>query len=240
MFKGDPETSWEFALNLSERKRRHGFVTLKPNCAWDLGQSEKKPIYSDLAGPLHCIMKNAGLIFREDLEPPRWMVEAEMAIAMGFPIVPEWAESIGSQCLWTRGVVGYAKRSRHSTVNQIGNAMHVNSIGGVMFTCVYLLGPEHGLDLPKTPNMHHSKRGSSDDEDDGNDDEQKGKTVTMFKPPAALTLSTAKTTAASSSASNGRTRNLKRSNSKGDAADASFMSTMRKIARMKSSPSRGV
>ncbi len=56
----DPVGSWEGALNLSERKRLRTFKEIKPGCDWDLGQSDKKMILSELTGPLHCIMKNTG------------------------------------------------------------------------------------------------------------------------------------------------------------------------------------
>ena len=43
-FASDTPTSWEYALNMSERKRLLEFRNTYPECNWDLGQSSKKMI----------------------------------------------------------------------------------------------------------------------------------------------------------------------------------------------------
>jgi len=66
-------------------------------------------------------------------EPPRWMSALEQAAAMGFPITDlQVAAANGTVCCFTLDRPAPAHRTRRSCAQQVGNSMHVASIGSVI------------------------------------------------------------------------------------------------------------
>ena len=78
---------------------------------------------------------------------------------MGFPVTEDDVSRTGVMCQFSRGFPSVpGRRSRASQLTQIGNAMHVESIGSVLLTVF--------LKLAKPLNM--KKRGHS--QSDGDDE----------------------------------------------------------------------
>ena len=137
-FDCDPPDSWERTLITSERQRLEWYRGFRPGGIYDLGQTKQKQISTPAAGPLHCLIRGMGLVWVQSLEVPRVATAAELASAMGFPILPAWADAVQARCLWTRGNPAPQSRSRCNMLHQIGNSMHVNCIGAVLMTLTVL------------------------------------------------------------------------------------------------------
>ena len=86
---------------------------------------------------MFCLTKEMGTPFDMVMERP-WTPE-ELMTAMGFSITAEHQSSTGTVCAFSRGRSPPATRSRHSSVNAVGNAMHVAAIGAVTMTCLLKL-----------------------------------------------------------------------------------------------------
>ena len=86
---------------------------------------------------MFCLTKEMGTPFDMVMQRP-WTPE-ELKTAMGFPITAENQSSTGTVCAFSRGRSPPATRSRHSSVNAVGNAMHVAAIGAVTMTCLLKL-----------------------------------------------------------------------------------------------------
>eukprot|EP00959_Pyramimonas_sp_CCMP1952_P468428 9493239-Pyramimonas_sp.AAC.2 len=72
-------------------------------------------------------------------ELERWLTPLETFLSMGFPVTPEAVRMYhGVDCQFTRGSTNsFPYRTRNSMLCELGNAMHVNSIGSVVFAIVY-------------------------------------------------------------------------------------------------------
>ena len=88
-----------------------------------------------ILGPLHCLIRGMGNVWVECLDTPRLAAASELAASMGFPILPHWGDT---GCLWTRGSPAPASRSRCNLLRQVGNSMHVNSVGAILMTVTAL------------------------------------------------------------------------------------------------------
>ena len=134
---GDDPHSWEYALTSTERSRLESFLASAPGRSIDLGQSAQKPVHSPTTGPLHTLRKGMGLTWLPPLR--RWMTPLEQYVAMGFPVTQESIIAYrGVDCMFARGFAGSSpRRSRNSMCMQLGNAMHVNSMGSVVFCAVW-------------------------------------------------------------------------------------------------------
>ena len=94
-----------------------------------------------MTGPLHTLLHGCGITWIPS--ESRWLCGPEMAAASGFVVDPELAFRTGGTCLFTRGQPKQDTRSVNFTYGAIGNAMHVNSAGGV-FLVINLLTPREG------------------------------------------------------------------------------------------------
>lgn len=137
-FSYDLPNSWEHVLNPYERNALDEFSRRWPEEAWDLQTTEKRISKSKLEGPLHTVVKGIGLLWVSKLEPPRYMTSSELAASMGFPVISSWADASGVPCLWTRddnddaATVSFTGSVERVTKHQVGNSMHINSIGAVL------------------------------------------------------------------------------------------------------------
>lgn len=122
------------ALGGKEQQRLKLYTQTWPGFFCDLNQNPLvTPIKSK--SELHTLTKSMGLIWNPVAIPNRWLFISELAAAMGYPVLDSHVEQAGVDCLFSHcrikdGKVS-AKRSRSSSSNQLGNAMHVNSIGAV-------------------------------------------------------------------------------------------------------------
>ena len=133
----DAPDSWEYLLTSEERGRLEDYTKKYPGHVWDLNQAEKRKLMSSLDGPLHTLMRGMGIIWAPPLG--RWFTPREVATAMGYGVETDMANEAGSVCLFTRGQATAYNRPHRSMTNQIGNAMHVNSAGGVFFTIAVMM-----------------------------------------------------------------------------------------------------
>ena len=53
---------------------------------------------------------------------------------MGFPVLRKYAALLGSECSFTHGAGTNTFRTRHSCLAQVGNAMHMASIGATLMS----------------------------------------------------------------------------------------------------------
>jgi hypothetical protein len=137
-YRDDPQASFEAALTTNERARLVEFEAVRPAHVWDLGQSANKMCCSPLDGELFTLIRGMGLIWVSSFTPPRWFHPTELCTAMGFPTTLHYAELAGTTCVFTRE---HAIDTTHNAETcQIGNAMHVNSVGSAL-ACLLLLHP---------------------------------------------------------------------------------------------------
>eukprot|EP00959_Pyramimonas_sp_CCMP1952_P323859 6777750-Pyramimonas_sp.AAC.1 len=62
----------------------------------------------------------------------RWLTPSELWLAMGFPSTATVADAVGATCQFTAHSRAPPKRSRASQLKQLGNCMHVQSLGSMM------------------------------------------------------------------------------------------------------------
>ena len=95
----------------------------------------------------HTIMRNVGLVWVTSAQ--RWYVPEELFVSMGFPVTSEAIAACGVDCQFSRTRPSEdvsSLRSRRSSVQQVGNGMHVNVIGSVLAT-ISLYFPEAGSEF---------------------------------------------------------------------------------------------
>jgi hypothetical protein len=81
----------------------------------------------------------------------RWLSISEMASAMGYPVRPcDIAASGGARSIFAATSPRPPCRTRSTSANALGNAMHVNSIGSVLMAILTLI-PELGTIVPQQP-----------------------------------------------------------------------------------------
>lgn len=132
----DDSNPYAMALIPSERKRLEEYLEKFPKHVYDLNQNLVKKLISPTDGNLHTIIRNCGLVWNPTLQPPRWLVPQEIALAMGLPVDPDSVATTGVSCWMSRvpatGAANNAHRTHRSSLNQLGNSMHVNAIGAVV------------------------------------------------------------------------------------------------------------
>jgi len=133
---GDTPGTYEYALTCPERRwleetlKKHG----RGQVTLDLGKKISKLVMTASDGPLFTIMRGAGRIWNDSANPPRWLHPLELLTSQGWPICDEHVEACGAACNFSRnGGVHNPARNRSTLSAQCGNAMHVNSIGGIIF-----------------------------------------------------------------------------------------------------------
>ena len=130
---------------------------LFPDDVCDVNQNpDARPLHS-IGAKLNTLIKNIGIMFLPktyvhsgDVKelPCRWLAVPELFLAMGFPVTDSTIEACcGAKCPLSRGVDAIAAQSRRSACNQVGNTMHINSIGAVHMA-ILLLIPALGSKCP--------------------------------------------------------------------------------------------
>jgi site-specific DNA-cytosine methylase len=152
---GDVPGSFLHALNLSERTRLTQYRASNPHDVADLSQNPiTRPLVSR-RNNLNTIMKNVGIMFLPEFAtytpegqttaepralPSRWLTASELFTAMGFPVTESAVSRTFALCHVSRGLPAVPGRSHRSLWNQVGNTMHLNSIGAAKLS-LYLVLP---------------------------------------------------------------------------------------------------
>ena len=137
----DGQDSWLGAFTVSERDRFDLYQSMWPNEACDVRQNPlERPGVRSRNGKLSCLMAGMGIIFSPELG--RWLIPIELWLTMGFPVTPAGVSRTGVVCQFSRGFPNAPRtRTRASQLKQIGNAMHVESVGSVLLTAFLKLAP---------------------------------------------------------------------------------------------------
>lgn len=187
-YKDDQPDSFEAALTNSERDRLEAYKKMahskrKPFLV-DLNQTPERKLVSPLTGPMHTLIRNLGLCWNTALD--RWHHVNEHFIGMGYPIDLESAKIVRTTCPFTRGIPAPPSRTRRSSANQVGNAMHVGVIGPVIMAVMFAWPDITSIDLDVTRRQLDTGGGK-----DSSNDKNNTKTPVMLKMPqhGQLTLS---------------------------------------------------
>eukprot|EP00973_Karenia_brevis_P096316 12431476-Karenia_brevis.AAC.1 len=120
------------ALTKKESKRWKYYQKHWPDAVGDVGQMpEHRPLRSR-GDKLHTLIRNNHLMMIPSGHGSRsntWFCPSELFTSMGFPITREAQQATGAVCNFSRGTEAPSSRTPRSQRNQIGNAMHTNSIG---------------------------------------------------------------------------------------------------------------
>ncbi len=134
-FKDDSPGSWEAALTCRER----WYLSENRNKVLDLGQSGK-PIVGVTSEDLFTLLSGMGLVWNPDWKRPYHPLE--LLASQGWPIDDVSVQAAGVACVFSRSYASpNPARSRSSQCHQVGNAMHVSTIGSVL-GAVLLRHPE--------------------------------------------------------------------------------------------------
>jgi len=126
-------------LTTSERKRYERYKELFPGQAVDVSNDPNvRPIYSK-GSRLQTLLANQGLTMSPKHD--RWLVCSELLTTMGFPITTDAVKMCGTACEFSRSLEPSSLRTRASCAKQVGNSMHINSIGAVHFSVAMKLVP---------------------------------------------------------------------------------------------------
>ena len=105
---------------------------------YDLGQDPShRALVSKPTGSLNTLIRGMGLMMMDVAAWPkpcqRWLCAPELFEISGFPISHESQEASGTVCQFSRGAGGAAcktgRRTRRSSTQQLGNAIHIGVIG---------------------------------------------------------------------------------------------------------------
>ena len=137
----DGQDSWLGAFTVSERDRFDLYQSMWPNEACDVRQNPlERPGVRSRNGKLSCLMAGMGIIFSPELG--RWLIPIELWLTMGFPVTPAGVSRTGVVCQFSRGFPNAPRtRTRASQLKQIGNAIHVESVGSVLLKAFLKLAP---------------------------------------------------------------------------------------------------
>jgi hypothetical protein len=129
-----------------KRKYPHGAFDLGQECNQDGSNKSKELVTRNVScDALHTMIMNAGITWVADWD--RWIVPSELWTSQGFPITSEHIAITGVSTQFSRDQdpdLLSTRRSRNSQINQLGNTMHVNAIGAVLFA-VLIRFPEIGV-----------------------------------------------------------------------------------------------
>ena len=156
--------SFKGCLSLPEAANLRKYSKLFPGELADLAQNALARPITSRRGCLATIIRNTGINFEQFphsmsttdgdgpvAQVPRWMYAREQAFSMGFPISRmQQGVAHGARCCFSESVPVPPSRTRRSMTNQIGNSMHVNSIGAADMLAV-LVAP--GLGAEKRPGL---------------------------------------------------------------------------------------
>ena len=150
----DPPGSYLAALSLPERLRLTEYsVTYGiSDLVCDVMQNPGERAVVSTTSRLPTFYAGMGLMFSTRLR--RWLMASEMWLVMGFPATASAAEDAGTACAFTANFPSPPQRTRASQVRQIGNAMHVQSLGSIMLVAVLKLYPL--LTKSRTPAPAHA------------------------------------------------------------------------------------
>lgn len=132
------------ALTQSEYRRWLDYQSMYPGVSGDTGQEPDSRPMMTRGNYLNTLIRNVGIMMLPDGIGSRsqtWWTASEYFEAMGFPIRHSTQEASGVKCVFSIGQPKVWGRTRRSMCHQVGNAMHVNSIGKVILT-TYLKVPD--------------------------------------------------------------------------------------------------
>ena len=140
-YEGDGRDTFLGALTLAERERWEIYKARWPHEIGDLGQNPRAGFgLHSRKGKLPTLISGMGIMFSPWHE--RWLLPIELWLAMGFPVTPTATAKTGVMCQFSRAFPSPPPgRRRSSQLKQIGNAMHMESVGSILLTMVLKLAP---------------------------------------------------------------------------------------------------
>jgi hypothetical protein len=167
---GDTPGSFAAALIENERERMSTYMDMG-RIIFDVGQTPNSmgDASGRAASDLMCLTRSMGLLFYPSRG--RWMVVSELLLAMGFPIHERHEQICKTSFMFTRrsatsassgsSAEPCASHNRRAISQMVGNAMHVNSIGCVLFSLLLLepsIGVKQNASLSRFANMVAQRR----------------------------------------------------------------------------------
>eukprot|EP00973_Karenia_brevis_P080736 11201207-Karenia_brevis.AAC.1 len=142
-FRGRASTAIQ-CLSKKEKKRWTNYNSMYPGETGDVGQDPlHRPLHSR-NGILNTLIRNNHYMMIPRGHGERsntWLLPSELWTSMGFPISMSCQQATGVQCVFSCGFQNVpCTRTGKSQRNQMGNAMHVNSIGKVKLAVLLKLG----------------------------------------------------------------------------------------------------
>ena len=139
----DDQSTYLSKLTPSERGRLLEYQKMHPGAICDLNHEPKaRCIHSDPDSDLFTLTRSMGLIWHPQLGPDgtgRWMATTELAMAMGYPVDDDDVLSTDGCNIFSRLSCKSGVYSRSSASAQLGNAMHVNSIGAITMAKIFAM-----------------------------------------------------------------------------------------------------
>ena len=141
------------ALTVAERCRFHTYTILfdRSGLVCDVGQNPcSRPVVSNKTGHIPTLIRGMGIMMSAQPSPQgvvRWLTLGELLEASGFPVSHEAMAVSSAWCQFSRDRVKPATRTRRSVGHQLGNAMHVNVVGGYSLVLALQL-PDLGRPRP--------------------------------------------------------------------------------------------
>ena len=177
----DEDHVWKAALTQAERKNLEDLST-DPNlsdCSYDFGQRRVRLMASHKDSDMHTLTHSMGILWCSVLD--RWFVVDELCIMMGFPVLRKYAALLGSDCSFTHGAGTNTFRTRHSCLAQVGNAMHMASIGATLMSIFLFYFPYLNQTCEPCKSLHvlmsiqnlQCKRDRGEDDDSDTEDYNK-------------------------------------------------------------------
>ena len=128
---------------------------------------------------MHTLTHSMGILWCSVLD--RWFVVDELCIMMGFPVLRKYAALLGSECSFTHGAGTNTFRTRHSCLAQVGNAMHMASIGATLMSIFLFYFPYLNQTCEPCKSLHvlmsiqnlQCKRDRGEDDDSETEDYNK-------------------------------------------------------------------
>ena len=154
----DGQDSWLGALTVAERDRFELYQSMWPRQACDVGQNPaERPGIRSKNGKLSTLIAGMGIIFSPELG--RWLIPIELWLSMGFPVTHAVVSRTGVVCQVSRGFPNASRsRTRASQLKQIGNAMHVESVGSFLLTAFLKLAPLLRLEAAVGPSCSKKQK----------------------------------------------------------------------------------
>ena len=127
-------------LTPAERRRLDVYINAWPNEVYDLNQDPHHRPIKSFKGILPTLLRSMGVLWCHDER--RFLALPEILSSMGYPISEAAQEASKASCQFSRGAGSVDRtpptRSHKSVCEQVGNAVHVNTIAAALFLVVLL------------------------------------------------------------------------------------------------------